>query len=495
MKIDLPFTILVLRIGASFAQDISGCLSNVDPNIDYFPNKVAPFASKSWSIDYFNTYKILTNYAANETYLLYQCGSEIPQSEVDSGRHTAIVQIPVTNVGIGVTTIIPQLEQLGVVDSIIAFTSDPSLISSPCLLENIAEGNVIVLQSRDEYDNYTATPESTEETLMKLQSAVGFTDPFSQSPPFSASVKISEYKELTNAGIFEWIKFFAAFYNLEVKANEVFDVTEDRWDCISEAASIFETSDSPDDTPVVFWMTYSDYCEGWYIGSCPNFYCEFTQQCSATLIQTNITGNYSDACDSYYLSTDDVVELGKDADYWFYLASDWNATYTLFKDKLDTMRPVQEMNVYDFQGSGPGAWFETRSAEYFVVLQDFCTVVGTVSSSLPVNRKYFRNVMDGTPVGSIGTNCTENSRSNSILPVSGSVCVGLNLPTSPILAPVSATVVTPIQAPVTVPATPIQAPAKSPMQTPTSSTLSTPVASTIRYLLGVVIAAMVMIVC
>jgi ABC-type Fe3+-hydroxamate transport system substrate-binding protein len=329
---------------------------------------------------------------------------------------------------------------------------------------------VIVLQSRDEYDNYTATPEITQETIDKLANTVGFTDTFTVSPPFQNSVKITEYLETTNAAIFEWIKFISVFYNLEAKANEVFDTTERRWQCVSEAASLTVTSD---DKPNVFWMTYSDYCGGWYIGECPNYYCEYAEQCSATIITTPINAtNFSDICGLNYYTIDEVVEIGKDADYWFYLASDWNMTYGLFKDKLDTMSVVQNKKVYDFQGSGPGAWFETRLAEYFVVLQDFCSVVETVPSSLTVNRTYFRNVMDGSPVGSIGTECTENSRSNSILPKIGAVCDDLNLPGD--TNPPTQTPPTPTQP------TPVAAPSfdtNPPTQTPPTPTQPTPVAA------------------
>ena len=114
------------------------------------------------------------------------------------------------------------------------------------------------------------------------------------------------------------------------------------------------------------------------------------------------------------------------------------------------MTVVQDMKVYDYQGSGPKAWFETRAAEYFIVLQDFCSVVGTVPSSLTGSRTYFRNVMDGSPVGSIGSECTESSRSNSILPVIGAVCDDLNPPVvtiAPIQTPMTGTPPTPVAAP------------------------------------------------
>ena len=482
MKLVLSLSLFVLHSGVALAQsDISGCVSNVDPNTDLFFDKVVPTASTTWSIEYFNTYKILKNFdpfsGLNETYLLYQCGTEIPQNEI--GNHNAFVQIPVSSVGIGVTTIIPQLEQLGVVDSILALTTDPTLVSSPCLLENIASNEVIVLKSRDEYDNYTATPEITQETLDKLANTVGFGDGFSPSPPFNVSVRVTEYAEKTNAGIFEYIKFFSAFYNLEAEANLIFDTTENRWDCVSEAASQGVTSD---DKPNILWMTYDGvYCGGWQIGSCPNYYCEFIDQCSATIIKTDLPGNTSTLCgpNTPVYTTEELVEIGKDADFWFYLSPDWNETYNLFKTELDNMTVVQNKKVYDFQGSGPKAWFETRSAEYFVVLQDFCSVVGT-GPALTVPRTYFRNVMDGSPIGNIGTECTEDSRSSSILPVVGSVCDDLNLTSDDTKAPT--------------PTPPAPTPPTSTTLPPPSPTGTTSSSSTTAYAVGMMVAVIVALV-
>ena len=233
MKLILSLSLFLVQTGVSLAQSNPlGCVTDLDPSVDYFFDKVEPVASETWSIEYFNTYKIVRSISpfSNETYLLYQCGSTFPQDVIDNGSFDAVIQIPVSSVGIGVTTIIPQLEQLGVVDSILALTTNPSLVSSPCLLKNIAEGSVIVLQSREEYDNYTTTPEITDETLAKLANTLGFTDGFTEVPPFSTSVRVTEYLEKTNAGIFEYIKFFSAFYNLEAKANEVFALTESRWE-------------------------------------------------------------------------------------------------------------------------------------------------------------------------------------------------------------------------------------------------------------------------
>jgi ABC-type Fe3+-hydroxamate transport system substrate-binding protein len=425
MKITTLLLTVFLHSASSVAQNISGCLTNVDPDTDYFFTKVSPVASKQWSVDYYNTYKIVTNIAEGETYLLYQCGSQPPQNEVTSGNHSAIVQIPVSYVGIDITPAIPYLEQLGKVDSIVAYTSNASYVSSPCLLQSIEEGNVVVLQSKDALDEVFGSPEYSQELLSKLQNAIGFISPFNIAPPFNTSVKISEYAEKTNAGIFEWIKYYSVFFNLETKANEVFDLTEARWDCVAESANEVSQTDNPD-KPFVLWAAYIPFCSGWDIGECPNYYCEYATECSATILESRIEGNFSEICQANYLSTEELVSVGRLADHFIYPAPDWNETYTLFKDQLDKIKAVQNKQVYDYQGSGANAWFEQRFAEYFAVLQDFCSVVGTVPTF--AKRTYFRNTMDGSAIGSVGTQCTEDSRSNSILPVVGAVCDDLAPP-------------------------------------------------------------------
>jgi iron complex transport system substrate-binding protein len=422
MKLSASALFLLLNsaaVGVS-GQEPAACLTAVDTATDYFPTKVSPGDSASWNITYFKTYKIVANIDANETYLLYQCGSEPPQDEVASGVHKAVIEIPVAGVGIDVTPTIGFFEHLGLVDHIDAFTSDPQYISSPCLLESIAAGDVVVLQSKNAFADFAASPESSSETIQKLAGTVGFISPYNLDSPFNTTVKVSEYTETTNAAIFGWIKFYSAFFNLEATANAVFQAAQGRWNCVSENANRVQ-SDNPN-KPVVLWAYYSEYCGGWDSGQCPNYYCEYAQQCSAELLSST-DGQLIDKCGSVYLTTEQLVALGMDADYWIYPSNDWNNTYALFKDQLDTMKSVQNMEVFDYQGSGQNAWFEQRYAEYFAVLQDFCSIVGTTASL--ADRSWFRNVMDGSKVGSLGQ-CTSNSRANSILPLEGTVCEDLN---------------------------------------------------------------------
>ncbi len=88
------------------------CLNKVDDDVDYFPDKVSPKYSKQWSMSYHNTYKILTNHAEETSFLMYQCGTEPPESE--AGKHDLTFSVPLQDgVVLSSTTHIPKFEQLG----------------------------------------------------------------------------------------------------------------------------------------------------------------------------------------------------------------------------------------------------------------------------------------------------------------------------------------------------------------------------------------------
>jgi hypothetical protein len=398
---------LSLSSAADVSPQPAQCLeTGYDPNTDYFPTKVSPTLSKSWSIEYYNTYKVVKNLAANKTYLLYQCGTTPPS---DVSAYSGNFSIPLTSVGLDQTPVIPYLEQLGVIDKVSVFMTLKDYISSPCLLESIESGNVALLTTNEELL-------ASGEVYQNLQAA--FLSSYSTITAANA-ILVSENTELTSAAIFEWIKFYAAFFNLEAHAEDIFAKTQSYWNCVADNAEQVFTADTK--RPLVLWGSYSDYCKGWDIGECPNYYCEFAQACSADII-SNSDGTYNEECGANYLTTQEFVFLGMKADHWFYTDTNWDSVYAANKEELDKMTSVQNKRVFDLQGSGSNAWFEQRYAEYFAALQDFCHVVGTTRRF--DMRQWFRNVFTD-PIGSVGQ-CTENSRSNSIIP--GSLECGVLTP-------------------------------------------------------------------
>jgi iron complex transport system substrate-binding protein len=343
-QIALSFLLLPLASG-----NPDGCVTEIEDK-DYFEHKVVPVESANWSVSYHQTYKIVTNEAAGETYLLYQCGTEPPADQLEAG-HTSIAAIPLEGVGLRYTTMIPFLELLGARMNIEAFFGFASYVSSPCLTELLDDSTVKEVTNPGNASLITNVP-------LDLPSFIGHYD----SVAFSQTFRVSVTEEEGNLAAFEWIKFYSMFFNLEEVANEIFDGTKERYDCAEANAGLL--SCEAETKPVVLWGAYSGYCGGWSVGNCPNYYCEFAEACSATLLNTTEGSiqNLELCGTAKYMTTEEFVAFGKDADYWIYTSSDFQNTVTTFPE-LEEFVSVQNLQVYDTSGGGSGAWFEQRLAE------------------------------------------------------------------------------------------------------------------------------------
>jgi iron complex transport system substrate-binding protein len=343
--------------GNPMDSNSKGCVDQFIDGKDYFEDKVEPMESKYWSVTYENTYKIAINLAANETYLLYQCGTEPPEDQLD-GRHAAVVSVPVEEVGLLYTTMIPFIELLGARTTVSAFFGPSTYVSSPCLSELLDEEKVEqVLDPRNE-TLITNVP-------LDLPSFIG---QFGEVA-FETRFRISVTEEDENLAVFEWLKFYSLFYNLEEAANDIFDTVKERYECAEQNAAAL-TCDGVN-KPVVLWGSYSSFCGGWSVAKCPNYYCEFAEACSATLLHSDGGSIQSEACGANYMTTEEFVDFGKDADYWIYTSPDFINALAQFEDDLKDFVSVKNEQVFDTEGN-PGAWFEQRLAEPGTLLLDFC---------------------------------------------------------------------------------------------------------------------------
>jgi len=108
------------------------------------------------------------------------------------------------------------------------------------------------------------------------------------------------------------------------------------------------------------------------------------------------------------MTTEEFIEFGKDADIWIipdFLSGDLEEQY--FWSNISEFKSVKIGNVYDVQKSGSGAWFEQRTADYDILLQDFCDVVGLYDDTVANHeRLYFRKIMPSAEAeqpGNLGT--------------------------------------------------------------------------------------------
>lgn len=328
-----------------------GCITSVADGQDYFPDKAVAEDSLQWSVTYENTYKIVSNIAAGESYLLYQCGTEPPADQLD-GRHAAVLSVPLEGVGVLFTTMLPFLETLGAREKIAAYLGDSAWVSSPCVGALFDQG--LLEEVPNPYNATTIT-----NIPLDLPSFVGT----SGGTSMETEIKVSAEEEDTNLATFEWIKFYSLFFNLEETANTIFDATKERYGCAEDNAALLVAC-GDEEKPVVLWASYSTFCEGWDVAECPNYYCEFAEVCQAELLHSEDRGSlFSEKCNRNYMTTEEFVAFGQNADIWIYTSPDFDNAFATFGADLASFVSIQNEEVYDTEGQGAGTWFEQRLAE------------------------------------------------------------------------------------------------------------------------------------
>lgn len=339
----------------------------VDNEKDYFPDKVQPEHSQHWDISYHNTYKILSNKLTGTSYALYQCGTELPTSVVDQVTDTWSVPLQ-DGIAVTATTQIPQLEQLGLRRQVKGFLGDPQYISSPCM-KTLMEENMLVAINDEMLPSYAQTPngipklqflEENPQVAILRSTGVG-----------NKTLNWSAFAEEGNRATYEWHKVMGALFNLEYLANQQFEESSSRYDCVSDNADwLLSESGESSSKPTVLWA-YKTWDGVWDVARCDDeyhYYCEYAEVSSSTLLHSNDgsvpVGTWEP--DGFHMTLEEFVEYGKDADYWIIpdYINDLETDYADEWEQLSQFKSIQNGQVYDVQKSGGGTWFEQRLAEY-----------------------------------------------------------------------------------------------------------------------------------
>lgn len=221
--------------------------------------------------------------------------------------------------------------------------------------------------------------------MPRLIGCVAYIDDVSRCQYASCSADLKYSPDLRSfSAILLQLGLYAALFNLEGKANEIIADTESRYQCSADNAAALTADVQQDEKPKVLWAEYFEG-DGWSIGKCPTpdaaYYCEFANHCGAEIINrpedVGRCETYGGTTCYWYLSDEEFLELGKDAEVWVYPSKTFEAVYYEKKEVLDQFKSVQNESVYDNQGQGPNGWFEQRLAEYDVVALDMCTLVKT----------------------------------------------------------------------------------------------------------------------
>lgn len=311
-------TCLLVTAGCRQAPSISptiaegsACVTDYQPDIDYFPNKVQPDYSSGFSVEYHNHYKVVTVTqpwkAADETfeYVLLQCGTPTP----DGFEDAQVIQVPIRTVATLSTTYLPHLELLGQVEALVGMDNF-SFVYAPAVRQKIDQGELIEFSSGKTLDIerlLVAEPD--------LVMAYGTGDPDSDSYGriMQAGLPVAlvgEYVETSPLGRAEWLLFTALFFNQEAEAQAIFT------DIATEYESLVELTASLAERPTVF--TGFSYEGTWYMSGGQSYAAQLLKDAGADYLWAD-----SDATVTIPLDFESVFGQAAAADVWVNVSQDW----------------------------------------------------------------------------------------------------------------------------------------------------------------------------
>jgi iron complex transport system substrate-binding protein len=286
-----------------------GCVTDFDPAIDYFPEKVTLTHSEGWTIEYFNNYKVITvlnpwrDADQQFRYVLVQCGTPPPTDVGDA----QVIEVPVDTIVAMSTTQLPHLSALGLVDRLVGLANF-KYVNTPAVVERIEAGELVEIGSGAEV-NVEQAIDLQPGLIMTY--AVG--NPQSDSHPklLEAGLKVvlnSEYMETSPLGRTEWIKFTGAFFNREAAATAAYDEIVTRYNEIAALAQ------GVAERPTVF--TGAPFQGTWYMPGGNSYVARLLADAGAAYLWAD-----DDSTGSQQLSFEAVFEKAQNADFWLNTSS------------------------------------------------------------------------------------------------------------------------------------------------------------------------------
>ncbi|KAF9115127.1 hypothetical protein BGX27_008832 [Mortierella sp. AM989] len=217
-----------------------GNVSNFDANFDYFKSKITVENATLFSVTYKNNYKVVTNSAEKQSFVLTQCGTPVPDA-AQFPNNTVFAYVPVTNAASLATTAVAYIEMLGKRSAIKAVDTE-GLVSSPCVQYGLDKGEIVGLEDKN--------------ATLRAQQISSVDVIFSSFKPSDLGI---ENKTVTTSEVLdpgplnraEWLEFYSTFFNLEDSAQSLTATINNNYNCFSSAANAQTTK------PVIAWASYT----------------------------------------------------------------------------------------------------------------------------------------------------------------------------------------------------------------------------------------------
>lgn len=333
---------------------------------DLFPYKTSVRYAKGFTIEYHETYKVVTvltpwnNADVKFQYLLVQRGTPPPSGYEQARR----IDIPVRSFVSMSTTYLANMAQLGVLDTLVA-QANFNYVNTPEVRQMIADGKI---------HEVGESPNINVERLMDLSPDVIMTNALGTGEDahpklIEANLNVvinAEYIEQTPLGRSEWIKFLAAFFNKEREADAIFSAIAGRYE-----AMVANTS-RVTHKPTVFLNT--PYHGVWWMPGGNSYLAIFLRDAGANYLWAD-----SPSTGSLMLNLEAVYEKAANADYWLH-PGQWKRLQDGAADdeRFSGFRAFQEDRVYNNNlrenGLGGNDFWESGVTRPDVILADLIKI-------------------------------------------------------------------------------------------------------------------------
>lgn len=387
--------VALLAIAPVIAQDTvldrnpTDCVTDYNPDVDYFPDKVTFTEAQNVQVEYFNHYKVVTVIGSSQSYdyVLVQCGTPAPEPDLFP-EGTQFVEVPAGDIISLSTTFLPGIAQLGLAGRVVGLDS-LLYTSTPEIRERIDEGEIIEVAPNFEL-NLELVLDAEPDLVMSDDFDPGRLAQLIDAGIFTAVN--TDYLEVTPLGRAEWFKYIALFYNAEAEAEALFEDIVREYEAARELAATVPATERP----VVLWNVFSSFSEVWSIPGEDTY--------AGTLIQDAggliALGDEAES-GSALLSFEAVYEGALDADIWVINLFNARTVDDLLAqdERYADFAAVQTGNVWnndlDVNENGGNNYFELGVTNPHLVLQDLVAMFHP--EMLPEHEFHFYQPLEGAP--------------------------------------------------------------------------------------------------
>lgn len=363
------------------------CADGYDPevhgSIDFFPyqstggsafkGKASADFSLLWDVSYHGTYKLLVNHLREETYVLWQCGTERPEIE----GAAAYFEVPVSRVATTSTTYMPYIEIIGERTKMVAYTSTFDWVSSPCLQRLHRDGYI-----REAFNASTGAF-----TLKDDEVDVTIADEWTVDR-VPKGYSITDTHEDTVFQVAEYVEVVGLFFNREHEATLAVERILNAYNCLKDQIVV----QTPKKAVLAGYVASAD---AFSIAACPAWYCEVVRDAGGEIIEFKGEGAV-EMWGYKFMSLEQLLVLAADADVYISDAPLPDPGH----NTTDTLLAELGIPVFDSQGPlGYNDWWERRLAEPEAVLSDFAAIFWP--ETYGATRNFFRDISAGEPAGSM----------------------------------------------------------------------------------------------